>query len=409
MMGKYNLLILPLIVIAFALIVYFSFALYFQKRLSVEYQSSYEKINEYQKWGLKTDDFVKLLFAVHPFTQNHSLHILPLVYSQKKGALDNIVNLANQHYATESIRQTEELLSRIAYVRDRAVKNKELNESDVVNALKQIQTVSGTVFENRPTLSTIIQAKRSIDDIDNGISVSIEKIRTDSLFSELEKYRNRCQEDEIFFIQRKSVEGQNLTKKCLLEIDTVRNQQDESSGSAVLATLVGEHIYSLVADSEKLRNQIFQNELFAELEKRKQHERLTLVPPPAVTAGKVIVINLGIQRLYAYQDGKSVFPTAVPITSGKNGFETVTGEFAIYYKQRNFRMTSPFPGIYYDNVVDYWMPFYLGYGIHDASWRTVYGTQDYPSVGSHGCVNTPLAEVAFLYNWAEVGTKVIVY
>ena len=72
------------------------------------------------------------------------------------------------------------------------------------------------------------------------------------------------------------------------------------------------------------------------------------------------------------------------------------------------QMQSPFPGIYYDDVVNYWMPFYLGYGLHDAPWRSVYGTQDYVGVGSHGCVNMPLYETSILYNWAEVGTKVVV-
>ena len=48
-----------------------------------------------------------------------------------------------------------------------------------------------------------------------------------------------------------------------------------------------------------------------------------------------------------------------------------------------------------------------GYAIHDAPWRSSYGpgTQAY---GSHGCVNVPMPTMTTLYNWAEVGTKVIV-
>ena len=33
------------------------------------------------------------------------------------------------------------------------------------------------------------------------------------------------------------------------------------------------------------------------------------------------------------ENGKSIFEVAVPITTGKYGFETVTGEFAIYLKK----------------------------------------------------------------------------
>ena len=142
--------------------------------------------------------------------------------------------------------------------------------------------------------------------------------------------------------------------------------------------------------------------------KQKEVERLTLVPPAPRQEGKVIVVNLNLQRLYAYENGKSIFPSAVLITTGKRGFETVTGEFAVYLKEQQHKMVSPFPGIHYDDVVNYWMPFYLGYGLHDAPWRSIYGTQDYPDVGSHGCVNMPLKDTVVLYNWAEIGTKVIV-
>lgn len=388
---------------------YLTVSFVLQNKLKRVYELTHQKLNNYQKWGLNTEEFVTLALSVHPYLQFHNSIYIPIKYSNKKLFLERVALLADQHYANESIKNTNDLLNKVGYIRDRVVKSDDLPQDFSVAILQQIQAVSGTVFESKPTLHTIIAAKQSIDTIDVTINAQMEKVRKDSLHAELQKYKKRCEEDEIFFIQRKSSAGQEITARCYIEIDSLYAQDYLNTNSSTLSSIVRERIYAIVTESEKLRNQLYQNELFAELEKRKQHERLTLVPPSAVSTGKVIVINLSIQRLYAYENGKSIFTHAVPITSGKNGFETVTGEFAIYYKQRNFRMTSPFPGIYYDNIVDYWMPFYLGYGIHDASWRSVYGTQDYGSVGSHGCVNTPLTEVGVLYNWAEIGTKVIVY
>lgn len=398
-----------ILIISIIFVCYITVSFVLQNKLKQTYEATHQKLNNYQKWGLNTNEFVMLALSVHPYLQVQNSIYMPIEYSNKKTLLERVILLADQHYANESIKNTNELLNKVGYVRDRIVKSDDLPQDFSVSILQQIQNVSGTVFESKPTLQTIIAAKQSIDSIDVTINAQMEKVRKDSLHAELQKYKMRCEEDEIFFIQRKSLAGQKITDRCYNEIDALHTQDYLNTNLSTLSSIVRERIFATVAESEKLRNQLYQNELFSELEKRKLHERLTLVPPPAVSTGKVIVINIAIQRLYAYDNGKSIFSHAVPITSGKNGFETVTGEFAIYYKQRNFRMTSPFPGIYYDNVVDYWMPFYLGYGIHDASWRTVYGTQDYPSVGSHGCVNTPLTEVAVLYNWADVGTKVIVY
>lgn len=132
------------------------------------------------------------------------------------------------------------------------------------------------------------------------------------------------------------------------------------------------------------------------------------IPVPPIDVPKLIVIDVPKQRLYAYENGISIFQTPVPVTTGMAGFDTIRGQFAIYSKYSPFRMRSPFPGIEYDNLVDHVMFFYQGYGIHDASWRSVYGTMDYPAVGSHGCVNTPYDYIKQLFAWAEIGTTVIV-
>lgn len=126
-------------------------------------------------------------------------------------------------------------------------------------------------------------------------------------------------------------------------------------------------------------------------------------------AGQYIEINLSSQQLWAYQNGQVVYSS--PITSGGtgNGFPTVTGQFAIYAKERNRYLNGAPYGYNYNVFVQYWMPFYLGFGLHDASWRNNFGGQDYYWDGSHGCVNMPLAAAAFIYDWAPIGTPVWVH
>ena len=53
-----------------------------------------------------------------------------------------------------------------------------------------------------------------------------------------------------------------------------------------------------------------------------------------------------------------------------------------------------------------------GEGLHDASWQPDAtlgpGSQNGP-FASHGCVHVPLAAVTTLYQWAPIGTPVVVY
>ena len=129
-----------------------------------------------------------------------------------------------------------------------------------------------------------------------------------------------------------------------------------------------------------------------------------------------IEINLSSQHLWAWQNGQVVYDS--PVTSGATGagFGTPTGLFAIYYKAQNVWLNGQEygPAYNYDDFVQYWMPFYSGYGLHDASWRhglfgETSGYSGYWFDGSHGCVNLPLATAAFLYGWAPVGTPVWVH
>ncbi|MEI7818623.1 MAG: peptidoglycan binding domain-containing protein [bacterium] len=129
----------------------------------------------------------------------------------------------------------------------------------------------------------------------------------------------------------------------------------------------------------------------------------------SLDAPKYIEVNLSQQKLWAYENAQLVYTS--PITSGAAGagLGTATGLFAIYYKTTNTYLNGRTYGYNYNVHVNYWMPFYLGYGLHDASWRSSFGGQDYYYGGSHGCVNLPDATAAFIYDWSEIGTPVWVH
>ncbi len=137
---------------------------------------------------------------------------------------------------------------------------------------------------------------------------------------------------------------------------------------------------------------------------------------------KVIMISLQGQFIQAWQNGQLVRWSYV--TTGKPESPTPTGIYAIGYKLSPFTFSSASPknsaGWYYPTKGNFALYFATGgYFIHDSWWRTVYGpgltTWHYDpgrgewQEGSHGCVNTPLEMMGWLYLWADVGTPVIIY
>lgn len=124
-----------------------------------------------------------------------------------------------------------------------------------------------------------------------------------------------------------------------------------------------------------------------------------------------IEVDLGSQQLWYYQGGRLVM--TCPFVSGciatKN--PTVTGAFSIVYMATDVTLKGgdKKKGTDYETHVDYWMPFYGDYGLHDADWRSAFGGDIYITGGSHGCVNMPPAMAKQLYETASSGTPVIVF
>ncbi|WP_072016191.1 L,D-transpeptidase [Leptolyngbya sp. KIOST-1] len=109
-------------------------------------------------------------------------------------------------------------------------------------------------------------------------------------------------------------------------------------------------------------------------------------------------IDLSSQRLFAWAGGTPVY--AVIVSTGKPSTPTVTGVFAIQSMHRLARMR----GADYDVPnVPWTMYFYRGYAIHGTYWHHNFGTPV-----SHGCVNVAVDHAQWLFNWADVGTPVVV-
>lgn len=123
-----------------------------------------------------------------------------------------------------------------------------------------------------------------------------------------------------------------------------------------------------------------------------------------VLEDRYVIVDKSEQQLYLYDDNELLYTT--PVTTGKDETPSDTGLFKISYKARNVTLSD---NKTYWSPVRYWMPYNGGEGLHDADWRSVFGTESYHYGGSHGCINMPVDITDEIYNNVEAGTKVLVH
>ena len=133
---------------------------------------------------------------------------------------------------------------------------------------------------------------------------------------------------------------------------------------------------------------------------KKQYRRASYGP---YNYKKYILVDISDQTLKYYVKGKVKLKSNV--VTGGPGNRTPKGHFRLRSKSRNITLR----GNGYSSYVKYWMAF-IGseYGIHDASWRSKFGSTIYKKNGSHGCPNMPRKNAAKLYKMAPIGTRVII-
>lgn len=118
-----------------------------------------------------------------------------------------------------------------------------------------------------------------------------------------------------------------------------------------------------------------------------------------------VEVDMSKQHLWFYKNGALVTQGDVVTGNMSNGHATPKGVYILKYKERNAILR----GQGYAAPVNYWMPFNLDIGIHDATWRNGFGGNIYMTNGSHGCVNAPLDLAKTIFNNIDAGTPVVCY
>ena len=139
-----------------------------------------------------------------------------------------------------------------------------------------------------------------------------------------------------------------------------------------------------------------------------EQRNLALVPPtpPSGAGGTVIAVDTYEQAMGVYQDGRLIFATLV--SSGSRYFPTRTGTFQVWARIDTGKMS----GAYFDDRRDYyfledvpWILYYDGdRALHGAYWHDNFGMRS-----SHGCVNLSPRDARWLFDFAGVGSTVIIY
>ena len=127
---------------------------------------------------------------------------------------------------------------------------------------------------------------------------------------------------------------------------------------------------------------------------------------PQILTGKYIDISLGYQNMVIFEDGKAL--DAFLISSGRKGFNTPIGTFKIENK---------YPRAWSKKYA-LWMPYWMAFkpagemGIHELpEWPGGHkeGANHLGTAVSHGCVRLGVGPAKQVYDWAEIGTPVIIH
>jgi lipoprotein-anchoring transpeptidase ErfK/SrfK len=125
-----------------------------------------------------------------------------------------------------------------------------------------------------------------------------------------------------------------------------------------------------------------------------------------ITTGKYIDINLEAQVMTTFEDGKLL--NSYMVSSGKPSMPTHKGQFSIHNKSP--RAYSKEFGLY--------MPWWMAvapdgsFGIHELpEWPSGYkeGAAHLGTPVSHGCIRLGVGPAKTVYDWAEIGTPVVIY
>lgn len=126
---------------------------------------------------------------------------------------------------------------------------------------------------------------------------------------------------------------------------------------------------------------------------------------PGMYPGKYIEVDLSSQRLYQFEGDRLVGEKVV--STGKWSMPTPVGTFSINSKNPRAYSST------YDLYMPYWMAF-IGskYGLHELpEWANgkKEGQDHLGRPVSHGCIRMGVGDAEQVFNWAEIGTPVVIH
>ena len=130
-------------------------------------------------------------------------------------------------------------------------------------------------------------------------------------------------------------------------------------------------------------------------------EQVRVPPPVAQRPGRWIDVSLGAPTIVtAYEDGKAVY-SAMAI-HGTSGWETPLGTFVIQRRVANERMRGPGYDVSGVLFTQYFTG--VGHAIHYNYWSSNWGY-----AGSHGCLGMNYEDSLWFWDWATVGTPIVIH
>lgn len=139
---------------------------------------------------------------------------------------------------------------------------------------------------------------------------------------------------------------------------------------------------------------------------------------------QVLMISLNGQAMRLYQNGKLV--RSFLVTTGRTELPALPGVWPVLGRESPTTFKSPEPPgspyWYPDTPINYAILYHQGgYFVHDSWWRRDYGPgTQFPHTdsggdtlfannGSHGCINVPEEQAAWLYNNTDWNTVIAIY
>jgi lipoprotein-anchoring transpeptidase ErfK/SrfK len=232
-----------------------------------------------------------------------------------------------------------------------------------------------------------------------------EQLSSDIIKSWLQISAN-SQHSEYFIHLDESAMNSALAKEASQYARTPVNQVTVNEDGASVVAVAGQDGRSL-SDPSSLKTQAqgAAKNVLAASGGLQFNTPLQTTPFQAVTPAnfdKLLVSNVNTKKLWAYQNGQLV--NTFLSSDGKPDDPTPLGEFHIRAKLTKQTMTGP--GYVQPNVP--WINYFdnSGDAIHGVYWRpaSVFGNVN----TSHGCVGLPVDQAEWVYNWAPIGTTVII-